>query len=602
MRLERAMRFPRGFADDVRSQSDIVRVVSDYVSLKKRGSNYIACCPFHSEKTPSFTVHAGKGIFKCFGCGAGGDVLGFVMRIEGCAYPEAIRIVAEKSGIPIPVVEVAEDHKKIEQDRETVLRLNEWAAQYFEAMLDSAEGERARDYIASRGIADETRKLFRLGYAPDGWEGLVNYLKELGATDEEISLSGLVVLKEGGGFYDRFRGRVMFPITDSQSRAIAFGGRVMGEGEPKYLNSPETAVYTKGRNLFGLALSKNEIRRVGFAILVEGYLDCIIPFQEGITNVVASLGTALTDHQVRLLRRYMDQPQIVVNFDSDAAGQSATLRSIEMLLAEGFKVNILRMPVGKDPDEFVRSRGAAEFRALLKTTQPYIEYIIDTTLSQHDASRPAGKVEAINAILPHLARMKDKVVRADYAEQIADRLKVDSRVIREEIRRTATNRKGSLDSRALRAAEDITPAERQLLELMLANADVRRMMVANLAEDDYRELATGSLFAAIVSLEREGAEMDFSRLSERVETEEERALIVEALISDLAWAGGSDFDTLFKKATEALSSLRRRQLERRLEQIQIELGQAERDQDTDRVLRLYQEKTETKRRIALTLT
>jgi DNA primase len=596
------MRFPRGFADEVRNQADIVRIVSDYVSLKKRGSNYLACCPFHSEKTPSFTVHAGKGIFKCFGCGAGGDVLGFVMRIEGCAYPEAIRIVAEKSGIPLPAVEETEDYKKLEQDREMILRLNEWAANYFEAMLNEAEGQSAREYIASRGIADETRKLFRLGYAPDSWEGLINYLKERGATDDEISTSGLVVLKEGGGFYDRFRGRVMFPITDSQSRVIAFGGRVMGEGEPKYLNSPETAVYTKGRNLFGLHVSKNEIRRLGFAILVEGYLDCIIPFQEGISNIVASLGTALTDHQVRLLRRYMDQPQIIVNFDSDAAGQSATMRSIEMLLAEGFKVNILTLPFGKDPDEFVRSRGATEFLALLKTTQPYIEYIIDTTLAAHDASRPAGKVEAINAILPHLARMKDKVVRADYAEQIADRLKVDSRVIREEIRRTATSRKGALSESALRAAEDTTPAERQLLELMLANADVRRMMVANLAEDDYSAIATGSLFAAVISLERESVEMDFSRLSERVETDEERALIAEALISDLAWAGGSDFDTLFKKATEALSSLRRRQLERKLEQIQIELGKAERDNDTDRVLRLYQEKTEIKRRIALTLT
>jgi DNA primase len=475
------MRFPRGFADEVRNQADIVRIVSDYVSLKKRGSNYLACCPFHSEKTPSFTVHAGKGIFKCFGCGAGGDVLGFVMRIEGCAYPEAIRIVAEKSGIPLPAVEETEDYKKLEQDREMILRLNEWAANYFEAMLNEAEGQSAREYIASRGIADETRKLFRLGYAPDSWEGLINYLKERGATDDEISTSGLVVLKEGGGFYDRFRGRVMFPITDSQSRVIAFGGRVMGEGEPKYLNSPETAVYTKGRNLFGLHVAKNEIRRLGFAILVEGYLDCIIPFQEGISNIVASLGTALTDHQVRLLRRYMDQPQIIVNFDSDAAGQSATMRSIEMLLAEGFKVNILTLPFGKDPDEFVRSRGATEFLALLKTTQPYIEYIIDTTLAAHDASRPAGKVEAINAILPHLARMKDKVVRADYAEQIADRLKVDSRVIREEIRRTATSRKGALSESALRAAEDTTPAERQLLELMLANADVRRMMVANTA-------------------------------------------------------------------------------------------------------------------------
>jgi DNA primase len=591
------MRFPRGFADDVRNQTDIIRVVSDYVTLKKRGANYMACCPFHSEKTPSFNVHPGKGIFKCFGCNAGGDVFGFIMRIEGCSYPESVRIVAEKSGIPIPVLDEAEDYKRLAQDREIVLRLNEWAAEFFESRLDAGtDGERARDYIASRGITEETRQRFRIGYAPDSWEGLIDHLRERGATVDELHSSGLAVMREQGGFYDRFRGRVMFPIMDSQGRIIAFGGRVMGEGEPKYLNSPETSLYTKGRNLFGLHAAKNEIRRLGYAILVEGYLDCIIPFQEGITNVVASLGTALTDHQVRLLRRYMDQPQIIVNFDADAAGQSATMRSIEMLLAEGFKVNILRMPTGKDPDEFVRSRGAQEFLALLKTTQPYIEYIIETTLSEHDASRPAGKVEAINAILPHLARMRDKVMRADYSDQIADRLKVDSRLIREEMRRTAVSRQSALDARRLRLAQEVTLAERQLLELMLANSDVRRAIVSNLTQEDYDQLATGALFAALIETESEGVDPDYAQLSQRVDSEEERALIAELLISDLAWAGEQDFDSFFKRATEALSSLKRKRLERRLEQIQMELGKAEREQDTDRVMSLFQEKAEVQRR------
>src|SRR5438309_6025197 len=302
------MRLPRGFADDVKNQGDIVRVVSDYVALKKRGANYLACCPFHSEKTPSFNVHAGKGLFKCFGCGVGGSIFDFVMRIEGCGFPEAVRIVAQKSGIPIPVVDETEDHKKISRDRDTLLRLNEYAAEFFELQLDTGtEGAGAREYIRSRGITQETTKLFRLGYAPDSWDALTNHLKDRGATTDEIHNSGLAVMKDTGGFYDRFRGRVIFPITDSQGRVIAFGGRVMGEGEPKYLNSPETALYTKGRNLFALAHAKNEIRSLGFAILVEGYLDCIIPFQEGVHNVVASLGTALTDSQVRLLRRYMDQ-------------------------------------------------------------------------------------------------------------------------------------------------------------------------------------------------------------------------------------------------------------------------------------------------------
>lgn len=595
------MRLPRGFADDVKNQGDIVRVVSDYVTLKKRGSAYVACCPFHSEKTPSFNVNPGRGLFHCFGCGVGGSIFDFVMRIEGCGFPEAVRVVAEKSGIPIPVVEETEDHKKVARDRDSVLLLNEWAAEFFELQLNNSEdGAAAREYIRGRGIKEETAKLFRLGYAPDSWDALGNHLKERGATADEIHSSGLIVPKDTGGFYDRFRGRVIFPIADPQGRVIAFGGRVMGEGEPKYLNSPETTVYTKGRNLFGLAHSKIEIRNLGFAILVEGYLDCIIPFQEGIHNIVASLGTALTDGQVRLLRRYMDQPQIVVNFDPDSAGQAATMRSIDVLLAEGFKVNILAMPTNQDPDDFVRAHGVERFRELLKTTQPYLDYIIDTSIAAHDTSRPTGKVAAINAILPHLARMRDKVARADYADQLADRLKIDSRVVREELKRTATNRQHTLDKTRVRAAEEITQGERQLLELMLANQEVRRAMISTLSEDDYLELATGAIFAAVIEIESQALEPHFENLAERVEAEAERELLPALLMSDLLWAGGDDFETLFKKATEALSSLRRRRLERLLETIQIEIGQAERDSNVERVLMLYQQKTEIqKRRLAL---
>jgi len=592
------MRLPQGFADDVKNQGDIVRVVSDYVSLKKRGANYLACCPFHSEKTPSFTVHAGKGLFKCFGCGVGGSIFDFVMQIEGCGFPEAVRIVAQKSGIPIPVIEETEDHKKIERERETILRLNEWAAEFFELQLNSEqEGASTREYIRSRGIKEETVKLFRLGYAPDSWDALTNYLTDRGATTDDIHTSGLAVLKDSGGIYDRFRARVMFPISDPQGRVIAFGGRVMGEGEPKYLNSPETTVYTKGRNLFGLAHSKSDIRHLGFAILVEGYLDYIIPFQDGVHNIVASLGTALTDNQVRLLRRYMDQPQIVVNFDPDSAGQAATMRSIDVLLAEGFKVNILRVPTKQDPDEFVRAHGVDRFRELLKSTQPYIDYIVENAISGHDTSRPTGKVAAINAILPHLARMRDKVARADYADQIADRLKIDSRVVREELKRTATNRQHSMDNTRVRAAEDITVGERQLLELMLANGDVRRAMISALTVDDYAELATGAIFAAVIEMEAQAIEFHFDNLVERVASEEERSLLPALLMSDLGWAGGDEFDTLFKKATGALSALRRRRFERMLDAIHIEIGQAERDQNIERYQLLFQQKIELKNRM-----
>ena len=591
------MRLPRGFADEVRNQADIIRVVSDYVSLKKRGSNHTACCPFHSEKTPSFSVSQTKGLYKCFGCGAGGSVFDFVMRIEGCQFPEAVRIVAQKSGIPIPTVNDTDDERKAKHDREIVLRLNELAAEFFERnLLDEVRGAQARDYVARRGISEQTRSLFRLGYAPDSWDALTGYLRENGASDEEILISGLVVAKDTGGFHDRFRGRLTFPIADSQGRVIAFGGRVMGDGEPKYLNSPETAVYTKGRNLYGLAFSKNDVRGTGFAILVEGYLDCIIPYQAGIRNMVASLGTALTDSQVRLLRRFMDAPQIVVNFDPDSAGQNATMRSIEMLLAEGFKVNILKMPTADDPDSYVRSYGGEAFRQLLKTTQPYIEYIIDATVAKHDTARPAGKVEAVNAIMPHLARMRDKVARADYSDQIANRLKVDSRVIRDEMRRVAVNRQKALDPKRLRAAETTTQAERQLLEVVLANSDVRRAIVPNLTESDYADLATGAIFSALVAAQSEGREPTFDELRARLESDEERSMLPPLLMSELGWANGTEFDNLLRKATEALASLRRKQIDRRIETIQIEIVQAEAEKNQDRILELYQEKADLKRR------
>jgi DNA primase len=593
-----SMRLPGGFADEVKSQADIVRIVSDYVSLKKRGANYIARCPFHSEKTPSFNVHQAKGIFKCFGCQAGGSVYDFIMQIEGCSFPEAVRIVATKSGIPIPEFSGGEDQKKAARDRESVLKLNEWAVDFFaEHFYSAGPGERARAYIKDRGILEETCKRFRIGYAPDSWDALTNHLRKRGAATEEIEKSGLVVLKDDGKFYDRFRGRVMFPIADSQDRVIAFGGRVMDAGEPKYLNSPETAAYTKGRNLYGLGLARNDIRRQGVAVLVEGYLDCIIPMQAGIGNVVASLGTALTDGQVRLLRRYMERPQVIVNFDPDAAGQSAAMRSIDLFLAEGFRVSVLTMPTKEDPDEFVRSHGSEAFKSLLAAAEPYIEFVIETATRVHDTKRPAGKVEAINSILPHLIRMPDKVARANYAEQIADRLRVDSRLIREELKRAATDKRQSLDSKRIRSVDDVTDAERQLLELILMRTDVRAAVLPNLDEEDYAELATSFLFKRVVEIDRVGEILNYEALSIGVEGEFEKSLVAGLFISDLAWAKGDDFETLFKHATEAILSLRIRLLERKREAIQIQLSEAEGANNQDLVIRLYQEKAELKRRM-----
>src|SRR5215212_8562559 len=356
------MRFPQTFIDDLRRQADIVRVIQDYVSLKKKGANWMACCPFHQEKTPSFSVNPAKDIFFCFGCQKGGSVFSFVMEIERVSFPEAVKIVAEKANVSLPVMVEGQKFEARRKEADEIIELNSWALEWWETQLeqDNLEARAARKYLEGRQISDETRKAFRLGYAPDSWDALSLHLKKRGATLQQIERSGLVVKKDAGGFYDRFRGRLIFPVTDAQGRAVAFGGRTLEPGgEPKYLNSPETAAYTKGRHLFGLNLTRDEIRRRKFAILVEGYLDLIIPYQFGVRNLVASLGTALTSEQAKLLGRFARK--VVVNYDGDSAGVKAAKRAIETLLAEDFEAKVLVLPDGADPDEFIRTHGAEAY-------------------------------------------------------------------------------------------------------------------------------------------------------------------------------------------------------------------------------------------------
>ena len=382
------MRYPQTFLDDLRRQADIVRVIQDYVSLKKKGANWMACCPFHQEKSPSFSVNPAKDIFYCFGCAKGGSVFNFVMEMERVAFPEAVRIVAEKTNVPLPALEQDKRYDARRQEADEVIELNSWALEWWEQQLTEggAEARAGREYVEGRGIKEETRKVFRLGYAPDSWDALVSHLKRKGASAGQIERSGLVVKKDGGGVYDRFRGRVVFPVLDAQGRPVAFGGRVLTkEQEPKYLNSPETAAYTKGRHLYGLHQTRDEIRKKKFAILVEGYLDLIVPFQAGVRNVVASLGTALTPEQAKLLGRFARQ--VVVNYDGDKAGVAAAKRAIETLLAEDFEVKILVLPDGADPDEFITAHGVEAYHERRGAASPYIQFVLEQATRERNLRR-----------------------------------------------------------------------------------------------------------------------------------------------------------------------------------------------------------------------
>ncbi|HZS07558.1 MAG TPA: DNA primase [Blastocatellia bacterium] len=591
------MRIPRGFSDELRNQADIVRIVSDYVTLKKKGRDHTACCPFHHEKTPSFYVSQTKQFYKCFGCGEFGSVFDFVMKMEGCSFPEAVRIVADKSGVQIPVVEASPDYEARNQQREDVRQLNQWAVEFFENNLNGTEGRQALNYLDQRGVSEETRRAFRLGYAPSSWDALSGHLQRLGATRTQIERSGLVTLKDTGtGFYDKFRGRLMFPICDAQGRVVAFGGRILGEGEPKYLNSPETALYTKGQHLFGLSHARDAIRRQGYSILVEGYLDFLIPFQHGVRNLVASLGTALTDHQVRLLGRYARK--VVVNFDPDSAGVAATKRSLEALLTEGFKVNVLTLPDNLDPDEYIRSAGAEGYFRLLKSSQSFIEYIVEQAVKENDLTRPTGKVETLNAILPYMKLINDRLELAEHCERIADRLKIDSKLIRDELKKAAANRQERVSARAVMATVTIKPAERKLLEILLSHTEIRRRVLRELKEEDYAGLRTRQLFRLIAEFETQGQEPSYAALSDRLEDEDLAQDLLPRLMLGETAAGGDTDEELKRLEREAIESLKGLRLSLLTEQqaaLQAEINQAQRAGDLARVSELTMRKFELAR-------
>jgi DNA primase len=600
------VRYPQTFIDDLRRQADIVRVVGDYVSLKKKGANWMACCPFHQEKTPSFSVNPSKNIFYCFGCGKGGSVFNFVMELEGLSFPEAIRVVAEKAGVPLP--EMVDDRKFEAKRKEAdeVIQLNAWALEFWERHLaeGGAESRDAREYVEGRGINEETRKLFRLGYAPNSWDALGGYLKSKGASIGQIERSGLVVKKEQGGYYDRFRGRLIFPVLDVQGRPVAFGARAMRAGdEPKYLNSPETAAYTKGRHLFGLSASREEIRRKKFAILVEGYLDLIIPFQHGVRNAVASLGTALTGDQARLLRRFARK--VVVNYDGDRAGTNAAKRAIEVLLPEDFEVKVLVLPDGSDPDEFVRAHGVEEYNRRRGLAVPHMQFVLGHALTGRDLRNPAQKAEAVEEVLPVVAATRNAIQRREYFDMALDSLRVEEAGLRQELWKSVAARKGEqaadaadVKKRIVRAETQApTVAEQRLLELLVHDEELRRQFLPNVSEEDFEDLPTASVFRALKELDAQGRPVDFSTLGALTEGDAVAADVVPlVLMHEPERAEGEATDQFFAEADSCLTTLRLMRLDRRIKDLAAEIARADRAGDEAARDRLIMEDLELKRR------
>jgi DNA primase len=494
------------FIDDLKDRADLVRIIEPYAQLKKKGANWMACCPFHQEKTPSFSVNPSKGFYKCFGCGKGGNAFTFLMEMEGLNFPEAVQRVAEMHGIPLPEPVDDGQYKQARKRKEEkkqladqVIDLNKIALEFWEAELQgkSAKAKAARDYLEKRGISDEVQKKFRIGFAPDSWDSLLNHLKEKGADEKLIEQSGLVsVNEEKDRVFDRFRGRIIFPVLDVDGRPIAFGARAMGDEQPKYLNSPETPAYVKGQHLYGLFQGKEAVRQKKFAILVEGYLDLIALHQFGITNVAASLGTAFTPEQAKLLSRFTKK--VVINYDGDSAGVKAARRAVEELLPQDFEIKVLVLPNGMDPDDFLRANGAEAYNTARGQATPFLYFVFDASMRGRSLANPKHKAEAIEDVVPVLAAIKNPIQKRESFDQAMDYFRVDDTGLKRDLWQTVKSGQTAptevIKREVKRVAKaKITVAEQQLLELLIHDAELRQMVLPILEESDYESLATAGI-------------------------------------------------------------------------------------------------------------
>jgi DNA primase len=507
--------FPPAFVDELKSVAGIVQVVQERgVVLKRSGTSWKGLCPFHGEKTPSFHVYD-KGIFKCYGCGVGGDVIKFVELYDKVTFPEAVRQLAGRVGMPVPEPEGAKQDAEEQRDRETLLRIHEVAATWFRQQLGTAAGGPARRQLAERGLTGETIETMGIGYAPASREALKARLLKEGFTLPVLLRSGLFVQREDGPPIDRFRNRLMIPIHRDNGAIVAFGGRAMDASQqPKYLNSPETPIYTKGRTLYGLHLSKASVSRARLAVMVEGYFDFAQALQAGITNVVASSGTALTPVQAKLLKRFA--PTVVLCFDPDAAGQGAAARSSELLVTEGFRVNVVVLPAGDDPDNFIRKQGAAAYQEKLRTSRPYLEYLLDRAAADHDFRKDDDRRAFLTEMLGVAARIPDAAARDQFADRLAHRARITEEVVRAEIRKAAVAKQTVLEERTVPVPSQVKPAEKGLIWALMHTPEEARHALAALEDQDFEGLSARGILQQARDLQDWPAETLPGTLLERL--------------------------------------------------------------------------------------
>ncbi len=536
--------------EEIKRAADIVQVIGQFVQLKKAGKNFIGLCPFHAEKDPSFTVSSDRQMFHCFGCKKGGDIFAFWMDYHGLTFPEALKDLAERYNVQITDKFSATEEKRRSNLRETLLKINEAAALYFQQALSKTARENpAADYLKKRAISKEIISEFRLGYALDKWSGIVDYLKKHNIDPEKAVQAGLIIPKKGGGYYDRFRGRVMFPILNLRGQVVGFGGRVLDDSLPKYLNTPETPVFHKGEFPYGLHASFKAIRQKGLAVIVEGYMDLLALRRHGLDEVVATLGTALTDQHIRKIKGYAKEAVVV--FDPDEAGRNAALRSLPLFLNEGLPARAVVLPDGHDPDSFVNTKGLPEFLKLLDSAPPMFDFFLDQKLTQDD-SDIEGKVHVLKEILPVLSQLRNTAQRSLYVGRLSERIGIKEEVVLSELKSFNQDRSGDTLERGLKSRLTDPKLDKKIGDIQLLNLLVHHpKTVTGLMDSGCKALLSDDTASRIVEVifEKYRREGQFSpeNIEETLDNDDVRIRLREVMV-----AGSIYSDQEVKQAVEEI--------------------------------------------------
>ena len=572
---------PDHLIEEIRSRNDILDTISANILLKKSGQNYKGLCPFHSEKTPSFVVSPEKQIYHCFGCGAGGNIFKFIMEMEDLSFLDAIKTLAAKCGVTLPAFKPGQTNAK-SNERDVLLNINQKAQSYFILSLMSKGGEQAREYLNSRGLND--KKLladYSIGWATSGWTDTLHQLQNQEKfSKNDLSRAGLIKQKEGAGknnFYDRFRGRIIFPLQDIHGNLIAFAGRVIGESEPKYLNSPETPLYIKGRHLFGFNRAKEAIRKQNKALIVEGYFDQMRAHQNGIRNTVATCGTALTLEQANLLKNHTKRATLI--FDSDSAGQAATKKGFEVLLKQGMSVDVLSLPSGHDPDSFIYQFGPEKFLEKLKNAKPFVETFIDDIIADGDLTTPMGKVAVVNQVLPILMNVKNTIERTEWISILTERAKIEDQALLNELKNAIKQDKTIVsDPLQKDGHQNKKNVELYLVRLMFSDKELALKIKEKVKIEDFIDPDLRLIVGSCYRLLAEGCELKVDFIMNQIDEPNIRSLLSEIGVTSIP------FDNPKQTLRDCINAINKKAHAQQVEELKIQrnaalvAGESERSQ------------------------